>query len=210
MSASPVSPAVKDVEALLLKERKHRRRPGDVPYPVGHSMQLLNLCVASSCTAEKFSFFQRHLGSYVLLDLLSTGYHYVSVREAAEPGLGFRLVSTGASRKPATHTCEQDAAAVTGCWKLPNHGRYGPFSLPLMRIIQAHPCRTVQLSASICATFSQDYTRLTRTKTWPEGSNGYTAICACYHSCLRIRPHVPTHIVSTAFPFHQTTSTLLE
>lgn len=41
-AVTAAAPAVKDVEALLLKERKHRRRPGDVPYPVGHSMQLSN------------------------------------------------------------------------------------------------------------------------------------------------------------------------
>ncbi len=43
MNSSAVSPAVKDVEALLLKERSCRRRPGDVPYPLDYNMEMLNL-----------------------------------------------------------------------------------------------------------------------------------------------------------------------
>jgi hypothetical protein len=37
------TPVEKDVEAILLKERKCMRKPGEVPYPLEYSTDILNL-----------------------------------------------------------------------------------------------------------------------------------------------------------------------
>ncbi|KAF9052510.1 hypothetical protein BDZ89DRAFT_1005460 [Hymenopellis radicata] len=88
-AAIPVAaPAVKDVEALLLKERKHRRRPGDVPYPVGHSMQLSNYDIwdhmfYSSCCRRSLSMHQFETPPVLVLDL-GCGGGYWALEAAKE------------------------------------------------------------------------------------------------------------------------------
>ena len=40
-------PPVKDVEAVLLKERPRLRRPGEVIYPLEYNHEMISLCVFS-------------------------------------------------------------------------------------------------------------------------------------------------------------------
>ncbi|KIY67262.1 hypothetical protein CYLTODRAFT_422673 [Cylindrobasidium torrendii FP15055 ss-10] len=73
-------PPVKDVEALLLRERKRRRRPGDVPYPAKASLQLTNHDIwdqmfYSSCCKRSLTMFQFEKPPAVVLDLgCGSGY----------------------------------------------------------------------------------------------------------------------------------------
>ncbi|KAK0235952.1 hypothetical protein EDD85DRAFT_622006 [Armillaria nabsnona] len=74
MNTSAVSPAVKDVEALLLKERSCRRRPGDVPYPLDYNMEMLNFDIWDhmffvSCCRRSISMHQFDKPPALVLDL---------------------------------------------------------------------------------------------------------------------------------------------
>lgn len=74
MNSSAVSPTVKDVEALLLKERSCRRRPGDVPYPLDYNTEMLNFDIWDhmffvSCCRRSISMHQFSKEPALVLDL---------------------------------------------------------------------------------------------------------------------------------------------